>query len=324
MCARVCVSECVHMHASTVNSLPELWIIMVLPGNHLWAGMWTSSSPLTSPFYPSLPLRWLLRCNLGERTGLGIQEALHPAPPVDWVCGPGQFLVHPALVLLESGTLRALVSSSESLEGWKGSEESWGTHWVWLIALGGFPWQMRVVLLLPCWLRQGTQQIGCLEPHKGSGSWRSSLPSFCFLPLNSLPLYPWFKEALLAHMHSGLLHQLCPRNPFRQLQGSFSPDSEPSPLPCLPPLKIRNIPFFLPYKSPVPLQLQHKPCLHSLQSTNAFCSYPVPEWCASVIYCSVTNNKSILCFVIHHNCVDRGFLDGAQLDNPFSVSHDVD
>lgn len=125
-------------------------------------------------------------------------------------------------------------------------------------------------------------------------------------------------------MHSGLLHQLCPRNPFHQLQGSFSPDSEPSPLPCLPPLKIRNIPLCLPYKSPVPLQLQHELCLHSLQSTNAFCSYPVPEWSASVIYCCVTNNKSNLCFVIYHNCVDQEFWDGAQLDNPFSVSHDVD
>ena len=47
-----------------------------------------------------------------------------------WVCGPGQFLVHPALVLLESGNLRALLSSSESLEGWKGSEESWAPHYV--------------------------------------------------------------------------------------------------------------------------------------------------------------------------------------------------
>lgn len=79
----------------------------------------------------------------------------------------------------------------------------------------------------------------------------------------------------------------------------------------------------LPLQTPCARQCQYK-CPHSLQSTNIFCSCPVPEWSASAIYCCETNNKSNHCFVIHHNCVGREILDGAQLDDPFSVSHDID
>lgn len=239
-----------------------------------------------------------------------------------WVCGPGQFLVHPALVLLESGNLHALLSSSESLEGWNGSEESWAPHYVlW----EGFPGKNEGGPSLPLLTQAGDRADWM--PRTPQGLRMLALLSAFFLlssPELSAPL-PLVQGGSSGPHAFWTPPPAMPPQPFSLTSGLiFSQFSALSLTLLSSPQDQKHFTLSLPLQIPCVPQCQYKPCLPLLQSTSTFCSYPVPEWSASAIYCCVINNKSNHCFVIHHNCVGREFLDGAQLDDPFNVSHDVD
>lgn len=126
---------------------------------------------------------------------------------------------------------------------------------------------------------------------------------FCFLPLSSLLLYPWFKGGSFGPRAFWTPPPAVP--PFHQPGAHFSPSSVPFPLACFPsPQDQKHFTLSLPYTNPLCHNVNTNVPIHS-SPTNIFCSCPVPEWsAASAIYCCETNNKSNHCFVVHHNCVD--------------------
>lgn len=77
--------------------------------------MYTSSPHVTFP--PLTSSEVVIQVQSGGKTGVGIQEAWRPAPPSDWLYGPGQFLLSLwALVFLKAGALPALPFLLRDLE----------------------------------------------------------------------------------------------------------------------------------------------------------------------------------------------------------------
>lgn len=201
-----------------------------------------------SPFCSSLPLMWLLRCEQVEGTGVGIQDPLHPAPTLDCLCGPGQFLVHPGICSPRSWSLACPSFPPRELGTVEGL---WREPWVPLrVALG--PASVSLAnedSTSPPLLTQAGDTAGW-EPRTPQGlrGWHLLPHPSCFLPLSHLPLHPSLREALLAHMTPP---PAVTPHPFSSTLGLiFSQFSVPFPYPTFFPSRSEIFILSLPLQIP--------------------------------------------------------------------------